>query len=109
MFIDTSTAQLKNTLSQVQAKLAALEEENSISRRRMRELEHELEICKSEVVRERTRVLEAGDFPGLQAPSKGKGKARAPDRSDRSMDRSMRYKEVVEEKKGMYITLVLCA
>ena len=44
------------TLSVVQSKLAYLEVENGISRRRVRELERELEDCKREVAVERTRV-----------------------------------------------------
>ncbi|EJF61064.1 hypothetical protein DICSQDRAFT_106734 [Dichomitus squalens LYAD-421 SS1] len=51
-------ARLIATLTVVQNKLTHLEAENSVSRRRVRELELELEACKQEVARERTRILE---------------------------------------------------
>jgi len=44
-------------LSVIQSRLAFLESENSVSRRRVKELELELEACKQEVARERTRIL----------------------------------------------------
>jgi hypothetical protein len=96
-------ARLLQTLSVVQSKLARLEDENGISRRRVRELEYELEICKEDVVRERTRVLEAGDL-GLRSRTNSKGKAKATNNLGRDRDGeediTVRYKEVVEEKKG---------
>jgi hypothetical protein len=49
---------LLQTLSAVQSQLRDLEDENSISRRRVRELEMELEECKRHVARERTRLIE---------------------------------------------------
>ncbi|EEB88726.1 hypothetical protein MPER_13266 [Moniliophthora perniciosa FA553] len=49
---------LLSVLNSIQTKLTHLEDENSISRRRVRELEHELEVCKREVAKERTRVME---------------------------------------------------
>ncbi|RDX49872.1 hypothetical protein OH76DRAFT_1403113 [Lentinus brumalis] len=51
-------ARLLATLSVVHNKLAYLEAENSVSRRRVRELESELEACKKDVARERTRIIE---------------------------------------------------
>ncbi|KAJ7758561.1 hypothetical protein DFH07DRAFT_1060422 [Mycena maculata] len=102
-----SEARLLSTLSVVQAKLHQLEDENSISRRRVRELELELEVCKREVVKERTRILERDEVSMHQreweadnARAKGKGKARA----DPSLDAGEigeRYREVVEEKKAL--------
>ena len=53
-----SLARFLSVLTAVQAKLAHLELENSISRRRIWELERELESCQAEVARKRTRVLE---------------------------------------------------
>ncbi|KAF7346150.1 AAA family ATPase [Mycena sanguinolenta] len=78
-------ARLLSTLSAVQAQLHLLEEENSISRRRVRELELELEVCKREVVKE------------AHAGARG---AREVDRVD-EQDISERYREVVEEKKAL--------
>ncbi len=100
-------------MNTIQDKLEHLEDENSISRRRVRELEHELEMCKKEVARERTRVLQKEDTilqnqrelerAVADAKKSMKGKARARDTSmnaNAEADASVRYKEVVEEKKG---------
>ncbi|KAJ6508969.1 hypothetical protein C8R45DRAFT_1060210 [Mycena sanguinolenta] len=99
-----SEARLLSTLSAVQAQLHQLEEENSISRRRVRELEFELEVCKREVVKERTRILER-DEESIRREAdtvraKGKGKAREVEHVD-EQDISERYREVVEEKKAL--------
>jgi hypothetical protein len=72
----------------VQFRLEHLEEENGVSRRRVRELEYELEECKREVIRERTRWQEeTAELSGViqaatlaralgKKSSKGKGKAK---------------------------------
>ncbi|KAJ7857636.1 hypothetical protein B0H14DRAFT_3108118 [Mycena olivaceomarginata] len=105
-----SEARLLSTLSVVQTQLHQLEEENSISRRRVRELEYELEVCKREVVRERTRILERDEVSMREqqqdnARAKGKGKARAAAGHGASIDEQQdigeRYREVVEEKKAL--------
>ncbi|KAJ7645512.1 hypothetical protein DFH06DRAFT_1050952 [Mycena polygramma] len=102
-----SEARLLSTLSAVQAKLHQLEEENSISRRRVRELELELDVCKREVVKERTKILERDEASMHQreldhARAKGKGKARALDREDVDDEEiGDRYREAVEEKKAL--------
>ena len=84
--VTTVLARLIKTLNDVHFRLEHLEEENSISRRRVRELEYELEECKREVVRERTRWQEeSAELSGvIQAANlaralgkKSKGKARA--------------------------------
>jgi hypothetical protein len=100
---------LLRTLSTVQKKLQHLEQENGISRRRVRELEMELEVCKRDVARERTRVLEREetivqqrrDASYIAASKRHKGKARA---KDVSMEGELheRYREAVEEKKGLF-------
>ncbi|KAF7365369.1 AAA family ATPase [Mycena venus] len=100
-----SEARLLSTLSVVQTKLHQLEEENSISRRRVRELEMELEVCKREVAKERTRILERDEASMLQREAdnvraKGKGKARATDSAD-DEDIREKYREAVEEKKAL--------
>ncbi|THV03823.1 hypothetical protein K435DRAFT_747317 [Dendrothele bispora CBS 962.96] len=103
---------LLSVMSTIQTKLQYLEEENSISRRRVRELEHELELCKREVAKERTRVLQKEDLimknqreleravTDAKRNAKGKGKAR-----DVSInidpEASIRYQEVVKEKKAL--------
>ena len=100
-------ARFLSVLTAVQAKLAHLESENAISRRRVRELERELETCKAEVAREQTRVLEREsiiaqreDAAAVKARrSKGGEKII---RFEEDEELKERYKEVVEEKKGIY-------
>ncbi|KAL0960815.1 hypothetical protein HGRIS_005834 [Hohenbuehelia grisea] len=95
---------LLSTLGSVQNKLHQLEDENGISRRRIRELEMELEFCKRDVARERTRVLDCEDqivqhqreLASAVSSRKGKEKAQA----DLSATHE-RYKEAVEEKKAL--------
>lgn len=58
MVAHMASARLVATLAVVQNKLSHLEAENSVSRRRVRELELELEACKKDVARERTRIIE---------------------------------------------------
>ncbi len=85
-----------------------MEAENGISRRRVRELEHELELCKIEVARERSILVQRQEFLAEQQREteleearrrKGKGKAKARDASFYQEEVS-RYQEIVEEKKG---------
>lgn len=96
-------------LSSVQSQLEDLRLENSISRRRVRELEMELDVCKREVAKERTRLFEreASEARQYMEPSrrgvlrnKGKGKAAEgpPEISDEHLH--ARYTEAVEEEKG---------
>jgi myo-inositol-1-phosphate synthase len=96
------TDRLLKTLNIVHNKIQQLEEENGISRRRVRELEMELEDCKRDVIRERTRLIEQEEnLKRQQAALKTvKGKARARDFSADTSQLHERYKEVVEEKKG---------
>ncbi|KAJ7707141.1 hypothetical protein B0H16DRAFT_1393382 [Mycena metata] len=107
-----SEARLLSTLSVVQTKLYQLEDENGISRRRVRELELELEVCKREVARERTRVLERSEASAIQREAadhraaKGKAKARGGlsgvhEQEEEGEDVGERYREVVEEKKAL--------
>jgi len=94
-------ARLLHTLNNVQKRIQQLEEENGISRRRVRELEMELEDCKREVVRERTRLIEQEELLKQRMVRTVKGKERARDPlNDDSSRFHERYKEAVEEKKG---------
>jgi hypothetical protein len=85
-----------------------MESQNAIARRRVRELEMELETCKEDVRRERTRVLESEEVDALRSIDDGaiarrsaKGKAKEKSREvSFEFDRGKRYREVVEEKKG---------
>lgn len=81
-----------------------METENSIARRRVRELECELEECKRDVLRERTRIMDSQDMVDISAPriagpsmSRAKGK----ERRHKDVDPyASKYFEVVQEKKG---------
>ena len=77
------TAKLVATLGLVQSKLSHLEAENSISRRRVRELEMELEACKREVAKERTRVIEREQL----ANARQKAEVRAQKERERERER----------------------
>ncbi|KAJ3560987.1 hypothetical protein NP233_g10476 [Leucocoprinus birnbaumii] len=92
---------LLHTLNTVQKRIQQLEEENGISRRRVRELEMELEDCKREVARERTRLIQQEEQVKQAAYRAAKGKARARDLSEDSAQYHERYKEIVEEKKAL--------
>lgn len=108
-----SSARLIATLSVVQNKLAYLEAENSVSRRRVRELELELEACKKEVVRERTRIMEH-EHSTTRDEQATAGPRRATSQRERVQQHKKkaevdqaelaaaeaRYKSAVEEKKG---------
>jgi hypothetical protein len=98
-------------LNIVHNKIQQLEEENGISRRRVRELEMELEDCKRDVIRERTRLIEQEEMLKQQqaALRMAKGKARARDFSADTSQLHERYKEVVEEKKGRCCMLYTAA
>ena len=102
------------TLSAVQSQLRDLEDENSISRRRVRELEMELEECKRHVARERTRLIERDELNDLgrhggkstqTIRNKGKGRAVEPSVDIYDERSHLRYKDAVEEKKGLCWTL----
>ncbi|KAL1950096.1 hypothetical protein VTO73DRAFT_5218 [Trametes versicolor] len=104
-------ARLIATLSVVQNKLSHLEAENSVSRRRVRELEHELEACKKEVARERTRILEhEQSVLHAEAPAAGSRQSRAQQQQQQRQAQEdeadlagaeARYKSAVEEKKAL--------
>ncbi|OJA21501.1 hypothetical protein AZE42_03288 [Rhizopogon vesiculosus] len=86
-------ARLIASLNALHAKLAHLETENGVARRRVRELEFELQQCKRDVARERTRIME-------QDPAEPSGKSGEEQQREREADQS-KYFEVVEEKKAL--------
>ncbi|KAG5353911.1 hypothetical protein C0989_000154 [Termitomyces sp. Mn162] len=103
-------ARLVAMLNTVQSKLQHFEEENGISRRRVRELELELEVCKRDVARERTRVLEREEVIVQQQRDvsfnaalrrKDKGKGRAKDMTTDQEGLYQKYKEAVEGQKAL--------
>ncbi|KAG6336271.1 hypothetical protein ID866_2825 [Astraeus odoratus] len=97
-------ARLVTSLNALHVRLSYLENENSIARRRVRELEYELEQCRRDVVKERTRVLESQDAidvsirPAGPSTSRYKGKEKKTREADQS---ASKYLEVVEEKKAL--------
>lgn len=91
MLMARCTARLLTALNAVQSKLSEIENENSISRRRVQELELELEACKQDVARERTRVLEKEEILLQQRRKLAR---------ETQTETDERYKQVVEEKKG---------
>ncbi|TFK68416.1 hypothetical protein BDN72DRAFT_797730 [Pluteus cervinus] len=100
-----SEVRLVRTLNAVHNKLQHLEEENGISRRRVRELEFELEVCKREVAREQSKVEEhsahlANVSARRPAPSGSKGKGKAKGEVDQPLGSNLlaRYENAVSEK-----------
>ncbi|KAI0317641.1 hypothetical protein OF83DRAFT_1120269 [Amylostereum chailletii] len=103
--ITDGQAHLIKTFGLVQQRLAHLEAENGTSRRRMQELEFELDACKAEVALERERVMQREEAISqhryqmqrhVEAAQKGKARAQADGEEDQR-----RYKEAVEEKKAL--------
>lgn len=89
----------------MQAKLTNLEAQNGISRRRVRDLELELEQCRQEVARERNRVYQREQVISQQRADAKTQKQRLVDKTEgRAVDAAdkNRYKEVVEEQKGEF-------
>ena len=89
-------------MTALQTRLNQLESQNLVSRRRVRELELELDACKLEVKRERTRVLEKEEI--IVAQQKDFQKRKGTSKSIKptvDLAKESRYNEVVEEKKGM--------
>ncbi|KAI9568343.1 hypothetical protein HD554DRAFT_2328652 [Boletus coccyginus] len=98
-------ARLVASLNALHTRLNHLETENSIARRRVRELEYELEECKRDVVRERTRIMESQDAIEVSAarlavPSTSRAKGK--ERRNKEVDPyASKYFEVVQEKKAL--------
>ncbi|KAH8989592.1 hypothetical protein EDB86DRAFT_2942000 [Lactarius hatsudake] len=96
-------ARLQQAMNLLHKKIAHLDTENHTSRKRMKELEHELDVCRQDVERQRTLVVEREDLLVRQqrmeaADSRMKGKARAIE--DARVEQK-RYKQSVEEKKAL--------
>ncbi len=104
-------ARLQLAMNLLQKKIAHLDAENHTSRKRMKELEHELDVCRQDVERQHTLVTQREDLLVRQqrmevADSRTKGKARAME--DARVEQK-RYKQSVEEKKGLLLSLVYCS
>ncbi len=86
----------------LQKKIAHLDAENHTSRRRMKELERELDVCRQDVETQRRLVKLREELLVKQhragaAASNAKGKARS---VEDTREEQKRYKQAVEEKKG---------
>ena len=89
-------------MSLLQKKIANLDAENHTSRKRMKELERELDACRQDVERQRELVMHREEILVKQhraeaGTSKSKGKARS---VEDTKEEQKRYKQAVEEKKG---------
>ncbi|KAF8272262.1 hypothetical protein EI94DRAFT_1769980 [Lactarius quietus] len=96
-------ARLQLAMNHLQKKIAHLDSENHTSRKRMKELEHELDVCRQDVERQRKLVAHREDLlVGEQrmdvGGSRTKGKARA---VEDARTEQKRYKQSVEEKKAL--------
>lgn len=108
------SARLQLAMNLLQKKIAHLDGENHTSRKRMRELERELDVCRQDVERQRELVMHREEILVKQcraepATSNSKGKARS---VEDTKDEQKRYKQAVEEKKGsqkFIIYLTLCS
>jgi hypothetical protein len=90
---------VNNALDSLSRRLRDLERENAVSRRRVTELELELETCKADVVRERTRLNQEASRVVSTSNSRLNRSYTAPaDISFREMEQ--RYKQAFQEKKG---------
>jgi hypothetical protein len=98
----------------LQKKISHLDGENHTSRKRMKELEHELDVCRQDVETQRRLVMLREEILVKQhragtATSNSKGKARSVEDTKEEQER---YKQAVEEKKGSqiyYYPSVFCA
>ena len=89
----------------LQKKIAHLDGENHTSRKRMKELERELDVCRQDVEAQRRLVMLREEILVTQhragaATSNSKGKARS---VEDTKEEQKRYKQAVEEKKGSQI------
>jgi hypothetical protein len=95
---------LVSTLTAVHSTLRHLESENGISRRRIRELELELELCKREAAREHTRELPKDESVFKRRRDNDQINGRTMKRGQACTQTSElqkeRYEKIVDEKKG---------
>ncbi|KAI0259791.1 hypothetical protein BC834DRAFT_596013 [Gloeopeniophorella convolvens] len=96
-------ARLQMAMNLLQQKIAHLDAENHTSKKRMGELEHELDLCRQDVARQRDLVIQREELLQRQnhiqpITAKMKGKARVVE--DTKEDQK-RYKQAVEEKKAL--------
>ncbi|EIW81232.1 hypothetical protein CONPUDRAFT_165443 [Coniophora puteana RWD-64-598 SS2] len=93
-------AQLVQSLNNLQSKLSHLEGENVEARKRVRDLEDELEHCKRDVARERERERTRVDRRNASAGPSGLGKVSRQPIIPEAQEIS-RYEEALEEKQAL--------
>ena len=99
------SARLQLAVKFLQTKIAHLDAENHTSRRRMKELERELDVCRQDVERQRDLVIRREEQLVKQqraeeTTARFQGKARA---VEDTRDEQRHYKQAVEEKKGAQV------
>lgn len=98
----TFLVKLIQSLASLQTRLNHLESQNLTSRRRIRELELELETCKLEVKREKMKALEKEEIIVTQQRDFQRWKSDMKHSLHHNSDAEERYQEVMAEKKGEY-------
>ena len=98
-------ARLQSAMNLLQKKISHLDAENHTSRKRMKELERELDVCRQDVETQRRLVtlreeLLVNQHRAGAVASNSKGKARS---VEDTKEEQKRYKQAVEEKKGSLI------
>ncbi|KIJ54960.1 hypothetical protein M422DRAFT_24821 [Sphaerobolus stellatus SS14] len=88
-------------LDALQKRLQTLEREHAISRRRVRELELDLEDCKIEADRERTRILNRERELGQDAQAYREREKLRQVQDKLKEEEQGRYRQIVEEKKSL--------
>ncbi|KAG9084532.1 hypothetical protein FRC06_004046 [Ceratobasidium sp. 370] len=104
--LDADRTMTNAQLEQLSERLRELERENGTARRRVRELEMELEYCKAEVEREKTRAnmqeAERTRAKEMQAANEREEQVRRLRQAEAATTEwETRYREVVEEKKAL--------
>lgn len=99
------SARLQFAMNLLQKKISHLDAENHTSRKRMKELERELDVCRQDVETQRRLIMLREELLVKQhragaATSNSKGKARF---VEDTKEEQNRYKQAVEEKKGSQI------
>lgn len=95
--------QLNAAIEEIALRLRQVERENTTAKRRVRELELELDECKEEVQRERARFQEEMRRQQERSFNDRKGKMRqTAEEEELAIYWEKRYREVLEQKEGTF-------
>lgn len=95
--------QLNAAIEEIALRLRQVERENTTAKRRVRELELELDECKEEVQRERARFQEEMRRQQERSFNDRKGKMRqTAEEEELAIYWEQRYREVLEQKEGTF-------